>query len=415
MIAVSSLARIQEKLKIFDTKWPGHSKRFTGYKKVTMDDFKVIAGEAAQEATQHVWTELNKNFDDSWSEVWENRTTMRDENWNRTWHNEADSQRAEKFWLSWNPNSLEYQIFTLYNDINGNGNLGEVSDATKNWVETAWFMIAMIAGSVLIGWAAVAALRIWWIALWLASEWAIMWMTWSAMWYWMDAGLWDARWFYTPSEAIIGVATDFALGAGTGALGWPLVQKFWNPESAFLARWSLRNKWIFAGDLLALWIWPEFARIYAVNQAWHWSDIFNQNEDSHPFKWKIDDIQRSLLQYELNKEQIQAYFSKPINWEILPHGFENYRYLLQIFHGYWFESSDISLEFDRRFSKALSIYQTLHSTGSMNIIQNQPAFLETMNEIKNNRKWWPNVWKQKILKTIETWIKTQEWRLEEII
>jgi hypothetical protein len=46
----------------------------------------------------------------------------------------------------------------------------------------------------------------------------------------------------------------------------------------FLSRWDITNKSIFAWDLLFLWIWPEILRIKQIQEMYHSSKIFSEQE-----------------------------------------------------------------------------------------------------------------------------------------
>jgi hypothetical protein len=382
---------------------------------ISYEDFWEVAKNAGQESVQHIWSELDKNFDDSWSQIWENRM-MSDEDGDGNITNEANKNRAERFWVSGNINSLEYQIFTLYNDINGNGEVWEVSDTTRDGLKTAGFMLAMVAGSMLIWGGIVSAIHLaraaqLWITIsklalqgWtlgIAAQWSIMWMSGSALWYGIDAVAGDARGFYTPSEAMLWVWWDFLLWGATWALSWPLAKFL--PDGT-------PNSVIFGIDLTFLWLGPEFYRMSRMNEAWHGSEIFTPNSGSWSIESHITATEKNLLSYELNSTQMEEYFKDEPNWDLLPHGFENYRFFSQNFAMMWFESDMIPAEFDKEFRHAYWVWKLLNPGNSLNIWQSEPEF----EWVINNRDGWLVWFHQRIIEATEKWIARQERRFSEI-
>ncbi len=364
--------------------------------KVSYKKFWQITKKSGQDAVQHVWNELDRNFDDSF---WKQLDQVF---WNSIW--ETDNQRAKRFGIL-DDNSLEYKIFTLYNDINGNGDVWEKSDTSKEAWKTAGFMLAMVAGSMILWWWAIRILRIWGIAInSIAGQWAIMWASGSALGYWLDASFWDARGFYTPTEAIVWIGWDFILGAGTWALSWPL---------AYIMPNGTPSPIIFTTDLSALWLWPEFYRLHRMNQAWHGSDIFSPEvEWRNPLKTKIIELQTSILKPYLTDIEIKQYINSPQNVEDSEYfWYYWYRFFLQEFWYFWFTISDIPLEFDSRFQEAYSIWKILSPWNNLNVWQTEPEFKEIM----QNRNGWVEWIKTRILEVTESWIQKQKRRLSEII
>jgi hypothetical protein len=383
---------------------------------ISYEDFWEIASDAAKDSVAHVWSELDKNFDDSWWQIWENRW-LDDEDGDGNITNEANKHRADRFWINNGINSLEFQIFTLYNDINGNGDTWEFSDTSREWLKTAWFMLAMVAGSMLVwGWIVSAvhlarAAQLWitasqlalqWWTLSIAAQWSIMWMSWSALGYGIDTVAGDARGFYTPSEAVLWVWWDFILWGATWALSWPLAKFL--PDGT-------PNPVIFGIDLTLLWLGPELYRMNRMNEAWHGSEIFTQ--DKNPITWGINDIRRWFLSYEWSDEQIMQYLENPYSEELSPN-LKNYRFFLKELWLHRFTPEDIPLAFDIRFQKAYATWKMLNPGNHLSVWQIEPEFIQANEENRQNRSWWVVAWKQRILLAGEQWIQRQEMRFEKI-
>jgi len=136
-------------------------------------EFFSLFGTASQESIEHMWSELDKNFDDGKWERFAEATVP----FATMWLYETEEERAEQFWLS--TNSLEYEIFTLYNDIQWNWNHLEVSDWNRDHLMTAWFMLAMVAGSMVLWWGIIyAAARAWLAINSLVAQGTIYWLSW---------------------------------------------------------------------------------------------------------------------------------------------------------------------------------------------------------------------------------------------
>lgn len=405
MIAVSWLARIYEELRETrtTTTWARGLMTeivYTGEnKKTNYEQFTEIARNAAEGSVKHIWDELDKNFDDSWSQQWINGN-MRDADGDGSTTNEINEARAVRFGIT-DIHSPEYQLFSLYNDINGNGDFWELSDSTVGAMKTAGFMIAMIAGSIILWWAVIipALARGWIVITSMAGKWAIMWASWSALGYGLDSVIWDAPWFYSPNEAFTWLVSDFAIGAWTWALSWPLAKFMpeWTPESA-----------TFVTDLAVLWLPPEFARMYAVNRVWHGSDIFTQNED--PIVGEIYDVQMSLLQHEASDEQIELFLNNPESPELSPH-LQNYSFFTEVFHGVGLENHEnITPEFNANFQKAYAIWKVLSPWSGLNIWQSEPEFEWIMHLQEDGLEWMHS----RILLATNAWITRQESRLSDM-
>lgn len=404
MIALSWLIRIRKQLEIVEYtrgSWHTWRKRTAHYagkiKTTSFGEFVSLASNAGKEAIQHMGRQLDKNFDDSWEEAL------------HTEWSEANKIRAQKFGIT-DTNSVAYKIFSLYNDINGNGGFWEVSDTTKVTAKTWGYMAAMVIGWVMLwGWA-VAALWARGITIGLTWEGALMWASWSGLWYALDASIWDARGFYTPDEFVLWVGWDFLLWAWTGAIGGPLVQKFWNPNATFFARESLKNKWIFAWDLTVLGLYPEMKRIELMDRKWHGSEIFTSiwNSDS-PAQKRIQELRTWYLAHAWSTKEIQTYLQAPQAENISP-SLRKYRFFLQEFWNMWFTLDDIPQDFDIRFQEAYAIWSFLSPWDNKNIWQNEAEFQWVM-KIWN---WWIQKSRENILQATEKWIQRQGKRLSAI-
>jgi len=394
--------------------WPPAMTRITSPGGTHMDEhsFFSLFWTASQESIEHIWSELDRNFDDTWSEVWENTAILSDENHNGSWHDEADQLRAEKFWLSWDTSSLEYQIFSLYNNIQWNGNPWEVSDRNRDHLMTAWYMLAMVAGSMVLWWgiifAASMAARAASItfAPWLITQGTIYGLSGSTMWYMLDAWLWDTRWFYSPTEAVTSVGSDFLLWWVTWAFWWVVANRFWNPWAKFFSRENVPNQAIFAWDITANGILPEVARLALMDKIWTDSEIFTP-----PLSESINEEQKSFLRPFLSDEHIEQYLSTP-----LPEDFElqNYRSIIQVFDLAWFSAVDIPLEVDAWFLRAYFIWKILNPWEHLtmqDIWQSEWEFLNGSDEEYEDITWIRDT----SIKVIELWSQRQESRFREII
>lgn len=395
MIQVSSLARLEISFREYErVSW--YSARVSWHKSISIDELEEVALQSNEDAVTHVWSELDRNFDDGfWEKFWEVMIGF----W--AFH-ESEEERSQQFWID--PNSIEHQIFTLYNDINWNGNFGEVSDTTRETYKTAGYILAMVVGSVALWWAVGAWLRLASIAVWNVSTGALMGTSWSALWYSMDSLIWDARGFYSPIEAITWIWSDFIVWAGTGAFWGVLVNRFWTQGP------SLRNKWIFAGDLAVLGFWAEWGRILAHNSYWHGNDIFTPITSENTIDNYLLDIQRQYFRWELNEEQTEEYFSTNPDYDILPLHFSEYRFMYQLFPHMWIEDLNIDREFDSRFMRAHAIYTLLTPWSYFQIYHSEPEFEWIM---RLDETWIDGV-HERLLEAIETWIVRQERRLSEI-
>lgn len=260
-------------------------------KKLSFDELKGIIMWTTQKSIEHVWGELNRNFDDSNSEksLW----FLNGLYWwmlMPEWILPDDVSRITRVGLT--PWSTEANIFSLYNDMEGNGWLFEISDATRDSLKTAWYLIANVAWAMIVWWILIATLPVSGAIIWgtsgaliwtvaaqnLLVQWSLYWLSASAVWYWLDAAAWDARGFGTRQEALVWISSDFVLGWLTGFAWWLVAARYWARSTGFLSSWDITNKSIFAWDLLFLWIWPEILRIKAVQDRYHSSWIFTENE-----------------------------------------------------------------------------------------------------------------------------------------
>lgn len=399
MIQVSSIARLSQTFRTYDNRWPGHSKRFTWHRTISVDNLEDILLTANKNAVEHVWSELDKNFDDGfWEKLWEVVSF---------WFagRESDEDRAAQFGISsW---SIEYQIYTLYNDINGNGNAWEVSDNTRETAKTAGYILAMVAGSMALWWWVVAWLRLASIAVSNVGTGALMWASWSALGYGMDSVIWDARWFYSPVEALTWIGSDFLIWAGTGALWGLLVNNY-----GTLAP-SLRNKWIFAGDLAVLWFWAEWGRIIAHNQYWHGSDIWTPERSLDPLESKILDFRLDILSPGYSPEVLDLYLENPSSQE-LPSELREYSLFRNLFASFWIQQHpNLIPEFEQRFETACASYEILNPWKSyVSIYHNEPEF----EAFKNSDFWSMSTIEMhwNLIEATNNWISRQEERLQYI-
>ena len=401
MLAISWLSRIAKGLQTTEFKWAKWRKKVatTKTKYVSVIEFLKIALSSAQSAVTHVGKELDKNFDDSWSDVWHTANNSEFQNSDGTVNEEKVHQvRAAKFGII-DPNSNEYKIFRLYNDINGNGGLWEVSDGTREMMKTGGYILAMVAWAMLLWGATIFSL--WKAGITISSmagKWATIGMAWSATWYWLDSVIWDARWFYTSDEALLWVSTDFALGWATGALSWPLAKML--PK--------VPSQAIFAWDLAVLGIIPEMKRIEAMNQAWHGSDIFNDTTLWQSIvSSEVREHHKKILHQNWSQEQIEKYIQNP-KADISPH-LKEYRFFIEEFNIMGFTPDEVDIDFDIRFQRAYAISSFLSPGRTLNIWQDAPEFIglfenrQDMDQLHRN-----------ILNAAKKWIKRQEQRLEAI-
>lgn len=249
-------------------------------KKNNFDQFKEIVMWSTKDSIEHVWSELNRNFDDTINEK-----ALSLIGWVTN-----EQSRAIQAWLT--PWTVEANIFSLYNDIEGNGWLFEISDWTRDGLKTGGYLIANVAWAIIVWWILLATLPVawavvgwvWWAMIWTAAiqnllvQWTIYWLSASAVWYSLDAAVGDARWFWTRQEALIWLSSDFVLGWLTGFWWWLLAARYGAKSMWFLSRWDITNKSIFAWDLLFLWIWPEILRIKQIQEMYHSSKIFSEQE-----------------------------------------------------------------------------------------------------------------------------------------
>ncbi len=357
-----------------------------GGQKIGFDRFTEIIQNAWQESVSHIGWELDRNFDDGF---WEK---MGDFFLGSVFY-ETPEERAESFWIE--TQSLEFEIFSLYNDIQWNGNLGEIGDSTRDTLKTAGYMMAMIAGSmVLWGGVLLAASRAGVMISTMATQWVIYGISWSTMWYVLDATLGDTRGFYTPEEAFMSVGTDYALGAFTGALGWAVANRYWNPNAALFSRESIPNQYIFAGDITLNGIVPEMYRLRLMDQVWWENEIFTPENENWNFlntrlERKIQEYQNNIWLGSLLSD---VFFETGIQKENVPSNLE------------------------KRFQKAFAIYGILNPRNDWNIFSEEEefhgisdiAFLQT--ELSNPE----NYYILYLVPQIEKWCDRQENRWNQL-
>jgi hypothetical protein len=249
-------------------------------KSLNFDQLKEIVMWTTKDSIEHVWSELNRNFDDTRGEK-----ALSLIGWVT-----SENSRITRAWLT--PWTIEANIFSLYNDIEWNGWLFEVSDWTRDNLKTAGYLIANVAWAMIVWWILIATLPVswavlgwlWWAMIWTAAaqnllvQWTIYWLSASAVGYSLDAAVGDARWFWTRQEALVWLTSDFVLWGLTGFWWWLLAARYGAKSTWFLSWWDITNKSIFAWDLLFLWIWPEILRIKHVQEMYHSSGIFSEQE-----------------------------------------------------------------------------------------------------------------------------------------
>lgn len=255
-IKTSTLVRLLDKLRNTD-------------KPLTNEYLWDLFRSIAHEANEVVIDSLNNNFDASLFD-WEWWKTSAD-------YDHLDLSEAQK------------DLFDIYQDINGNW-LFDFSDNTIWYAKTAGKITAAI-----VAWVAVAPFVVWWaIATWVAVG-----LTATVV----SMGL-NPQWYDTQWEAWLGIVWELWLWAATGAVWWALVQWFWTRTAVFankymwvskrkalslwlwfwetwaklFSRWWAVNSWIFAWDLLILWLWVEFARQIWMNQVFHGKELFEEKK-----------------------------------------------------------------------------------------------------------------------------------------
>lgn len=379
---------------------------------VNLEQFQELMKSSAEWAIEHIWSELDRNFDDSWSEVWTDTLLNSSEE-------SQNKRRAREFWIT-DTNSLHYEMFTLYNDLNWNGWLWEVSDTNRGRIKTGWEILATVAGAMIIWWAAISAIQLWrsiytWVRISQAAQlsvqtqWVLYGLSWSAWSYWIDYIQWDALWFWSTSEAITWLATDFTIWWLTWWVWGMLAAKYWNPEALFFSRANIRNQQIFAWDLAALGLAPEMVRIALLERLYHNSEIFTDWED--PVSWEISKTMLSNLELYgyANIEMAQEYIENPNSPNLSPY-LRGFRFFSEQFSLMGLDNSMISPEFDVRFQKAYAIWRLLNPEEDLNLFQVLPG----MDSAIVLDETWINGVHERILVLVTEWIKLQESRLHSI-
>jgi len=372
-------------------------------KEISEQVFFEVIGTASQESIKHIWSELDRNFDDGKWERFAEATVP----FANMWLHESEEDRAKQFWIP--INSIEYEIFTLYNDIQWNWNHLEISDWNRDHLMTAWYMLAMVAGSMALWWGLIFAATRAWIAInSLVAQGTIYGLSGSAMWYTLDAGLWDTRWFYSPTEAITSVWSDFLLWGITWAFWWVIANKFWNPGAKFLSKQNIPNQAIFAWDITANGIVPEMARLYAMDMIWKNSEIFTENET--PIIWNIYSQRLAILKNMASEDQLSLYVKDPKSSKLSPY-LQWYRIIPELFLHYGFESKKVSLEFDTRFQNAYAIWKMLNPWAWVSPWYANEDFNTAIRMQDDGIEWI----RARILKWLEKWVVQQESRITKIL
>lgn len=254
---ISVLYRVLEKLRkwknIFD-----QVKEFdiTDNSKFSQNEFSLLFKEVAKD---YVEDSINKT-DIFWSEE------------NFFW------ERAKEYWFKW----IDAEIFELFQDINWVWLL-DFSDNTIEWLKATWKFAWVIAVAIAVPFLILPSATI--IAQG-AAAWAAASVASMAI---------NPKWYDTVWEAMVDISSDIVLWWFTWALWWALAgwiwlnwQKFfatkmwidgniwnfiwrwfWVESSEFLSKEWLKVAWVFALDLLFLWLIPEASRMIYLDSIFH--------------------------------------------------------------------------------------------------------------------------------------------------
>lgn len=199
-----------------------------------------------------------------------------------------DLLNSDKNLLTWEMK----EIFDLYQDINGNTWLFDVSDKFKNkflspWPWTLTLTVWLIAWVLIIWPALTTATWAWltWLTLFLATAkaWAIV-----SFITWVTSNVFDHQWYDTYKEWILDkwtqVTVDTILWAFFTWSTFTLLKKLWltlNPDLVSWDAWTrawLIDKWAIVSEVIITWAWVSplvsskvknnFPENHVINQNW---------------------------------------------------------------------------------------------------------------------------------------------------
>lgn len=222
-----------------------------------------------------------------------------------------DTIRAKNLGIS----EGQLQLLALYNDIQGNGDWYERSDAFQAGALTLGKIRATLVAATALTLATGGALAVLWAG---ARVWklgSMMITSWSraqniTMGVNASIASWDIypQWYDSFWEIISDKVSDVTLWALTGNL-WYLATTKWGYEWAqFLTRWDLINRGIQFGDITLNGIAPELARQLAIRSIFAGEDIFDE-------QWLIEKkevIEQSITEKVPKEELISALEFPPL-------------------------------------------------------------------------------------------------------
>ena len=261
---ISVVYRVIEKINRKSPTWNSvydEGVAFTNYKysgeyywwkdKLSLSDISNVFTSVAINASEEIVENMTDTFQDSnsiWSFLW--------------WKD------AIEFWLT---DQTDIDIFNFFKDFQWVGAL-DFSDRSVSNLKTTGKFAAVIA-------TAMAVVPLAWIwAAWAMTQWAVMWATAT-----LGSIAVNPKWYDTLEEAITDISSDFVIWTVTWMAWWKLVQSYWVEFAKYWEKWFIKNKTIFAWDLMFLWLIPEAWRMMWVDWHFHKDWIFTDNKT-----WQID-------------------------------------------------------------------------------------------------------------------------------
>ena len=169
-------------------------------------------------------------------------------------------KNAKQSGLTW----VEAEAFDLFQEINGNWLL-DLSDTSIERLKMWWKFVWVIAVAITVP---LIILPTMWIVAQGAAAWAAASLASMAI---------SPHWYDTLEEARVDISSDIAVWTFTWLAGWALAKSFWVEGAKLFSEAWRRNAYIFAWDLIFLWLVPEALRMMAIDEVYHGQDILTNH------------------------------------------------------------------------------------------------------------------------------------------